>query len=57
MEMFYNDDCLKEEILMTSTQMGFSVSLLWEYTTLIIANKCSFEGKFCQSIHHFLGGS
>ena len=42
--MYYYDDCLEEEYLVTSTQTAFALSLLWEYTTLMIVNKCAFEG-------------
>ena len=42
--MYYYDDCLEEEYLVISTQTAFALSLLWEYTTLMIVNKCAFEG-------------
>ena len=42
--MHFNDDCLEEHYLITSTQTAFEMKLLWEYTTLMIVNKCSFEG-------------
>ena len=42
-DVFYYDDCLSEEYLVTSSQTAFSVALLWEWTTLMIVNKCSFE--------------
>ena len=42
--MFYYEDCLEEQLLVTSNQTAFSLQLLWEYTTLMIVNKCAFEG-------------
>ena len=42
--MYYYDDCLEEDYLVTSSQTAFSLALLWEYTTLMIVNKCAFEG-------------
>ena len=42
--MFYYEDCLEEQFLVTSNQTAFSLQLLWEYTTLMIVNKCAFEG-------------
>ena len=42
--MFYYEDCLEENFLVTSNQTAFELFLLWEYTTLMIVNKCAFEG-------------
>ena len=42
--MYYYDDFLEEDYLVTSSQTAFSLALLWEYTTLMIVNKCAFEG-------------
>ena len=30
--------------VITSYQTAFSIKLLWEYTTLMIVNKCAFDG-------------
>ena len=43
-DVYYYADCLEENILVTSNQTAFGLHLLWEYTTLMIVNKCSFEG-------------
>ena len=43
-DVFYYNDCLEENILVTSNQTAFGLHLLWEYTTLMIVNKCAFEG-------------
>ena len=42
--MFFYEDCLEEEYLVTSGQTAFAITLLWEYTTQMIVNKCAFEG-------------
>ena len=42
--MFYYEDCLEENFLVTSNQTAFELFLLWEYTTLMIVNKRAFEG-------------
>ena len=42
--MFFYEDCLEEEYLVTSGQTAFVINLLWEYTTQMIVNKCAFEG-------------
>ena len=43
-DVFYYNDCLEENFLVTSNQTAFGLHLLWEYTTLMIVNKCAFEG-------------
>ena len=43
-DVYYYADCLEEKILVTSNQTAFGLPLLWEYTTQMIVNKCSFEG-------------
>ena len=52
--MFYYDDCLEEKVIVTSTQTAFGIKLLWEYTTLMIVNKCAFEGLGGLSINNVI---
>ena len=54
--MYYYDDCLEEEYLVTSTQTAFALSLLWEYTTLMIVNKCAFEGLAIYTLRWHISG-
>ena len=42
--MFFYEDCLEEEYLVTSGRTAFAINLLWKYTTQMIVNKCAFEG-------------
>ena len=56
--MFFYEDCLEEEYLVTSGQTAFAINLLWEYTTQMIVNKCAFEGLAASyNLFHYGGQS
>ena len=55
-ELYYNEDALSREYLLTSRKTGFSIGLLWEWTLAFLFEQTTFESMAKKYTAFHLGG-
>ena len=55
-ELYYNEDALSRDYLLTSRKTGFSIGLLWEWTLSFLFEQCTFESMAKKYTAFHLGG-
>jgi hypothetical protein len=55
-ELYYNEDALSRNYLLTSRKTGFSIGLLWEWTLSFLFEQCTFESMAKKYTAFHLGG-
>ena len=55
-ELYFNEDALTREYLITSRKTGFSIKLLWEWTLSFLFEQCTFESMAKKYTAFHLGG-
>ena len=55
-ELFYTEDALSREYLITSRRTGFSIPLLWEWALSFLFDQCTFESMAKKYAAFHLGG-
>ena len=54
--LYYNEDALSRDYLLTSRRTGFSIGLLWEWTLSFLFEQCTFESMAKKYTAFHLGG-
>ena len=55
-ELYYIEDALSREYLLTSRKTGFSIGLLWEWTLAFLFEQTTFESMAKKYTAIYLGG-
>ena len=55
-ELYYSEDALSKEYLLSSRKTGFSISLLWEWALSFLFDQCNFESMAKKYAAFHLGG-